>query len=329
MTTMTRLVAHMRDQANQQAWQQLTGSLDLTRTRRLLSLLEVNADTGVSALERLRRPPRNPTIDGLVGALQRLVEIKALGGGDVDTTHLPAGRLRRLAGEALGAKAQKVAQRSPARRLAVLAAFAAVVHRSAHDDVIDVLLLVTREMTNRIHRKAEKERLRTLGDLDAAALTLARVAAVLVDPTVTDGDVRSRVLSDTGAEAIQRAIATVRSITTTPAESLWEGLRSRYTPLNRFFPALVAHVDFDATTAGHPVITALAHLRLVERGEATIADAPLGIATGTWQPLVCPQRGSLTVAPIGSACSTGSAAASGVVRCSFPLQIDGATPDAC
>jgi len=155
VTTITRLVAQVRDRANERAWRRLTGPLEPDRTIQLLSLLDVDADSGVSALERLRRPPRNPTIDGLVGALARLAEIKALGGDGIDTSRLPGGRLRQLAGEALAVNAQKVAQRSPARRLAVLAAFAASVHRSAHDDVIDVLLLVTREFTNRIQRKAE------------------------------------------------------------------------------------------------------------------------------------------------------------------------------
>jgi hypothetical protein len=50
-----------------------------------------------SGLERLRRPPRAPTIDGLVAALERLEETRTLGVDSVDVAVVPASRLGALA----------------------------------------------------------------------------------------------------------------------------------------------------------------------------------------------------------------------------------------
>ncbi|MHB8508665.1 MAG: Tn3 family transposase [Candidatus Dormibacteria bacterium] len=289
VTTLARLVAQVRDRAGQRAWRRLTDQLSASQRRRLLGLLDTDPATGLSHLERLRRPPRQPTIDGLVGALHRLAEIKALTGDRLDTSRLPTGRLRQLASEGLTVKAQKVAQRSPDRRLAVLAAFAAAVHRSAHDDAIDLFLLVVGELVNRIERRADKERLRTLGDLDAAAILLAKAVEVLVNPEVDYRDVRPAALGPIDLEELRRAIATVKLVAGGSADSVWTGLRNRYPHLNRFLPLLVGGVEFDATIAGHPVIAALTHLRRMDQGLAAISDAPLDIATGTWHPLVCPE----------------------------------------
>ena len=291
VTTLARMVAQVRDRAAQRAWRRLTDQLGASHRHRLLALLDTDASTGLSHLERLRRAPRQPTIDGLVGALHRLGEIRALGGDRLAASRLPSGRLRQLATEGLTVKAQKVAQRSPDRRLAVLAAFAAAVHRTAHDDVIDMFLMVVGELVNRIERRADKERLRTLGDLDAAAILLARAVGVLVNPEIGDAEVRPAALSQLDHDELRRAIATVTAIAGGSADSVWSGLRNRYPHLNRFLPLLVAGVEFDATTSGHPIIAALAHLRRMDQGLAVIANAPLGIATGNWRTLVCPAPG--------------------------------------
>ena len=133
ITTLARLVARVRDQACRRSWREVSAQLGAGDVARLERLIEVD-DSGVSMLQRLRRAPTNPTIDGLVGALGRLVEVQALAGPRrLEMSGVPAGRLRALAQEAGTVKAQRVARQAPARRTATLAAFTERLVREAHD----------------------------------------------------------------------------------------------------------------------------------------------------------------------------------------------------
>jgi hypothetical protein len=74
-----------------------TGGYGSPRGRRALeALLVVPERRRRSDLDRLR-PPFSPTITGLVQALQRLVEVRALGVGELDLSALPARRVTNLA----------------------------------------------------------------------------------------------------------------------------------------------------------------------------------------------------------------------------------------
>jgi len=252
-------------------------------------LLEVADQEVVSELELLRRPPRQPTISGVVSALERLDAVQSLGGQRIRPGVVPTGRFNRLAGEAFEVRAQRIARRSPPHRQATLAAFAHRLHASAHDDVVDVLLLVLGEVAGRIERIGTAERLAGLGDLDAAALVLAQAARVLLDETITDPGVRLEVFNQLARNELEKALTTVERVVTVPADRLITGLDRRYPSVRRFLPELLRLVNFDATTKADPVLAAVRHLAAVERGAAAIDDAPLAAVTPAWRSLVQPK----------------------------------------
>ncbi len=61
------------------------------------------------------------------------------------------------------------------------------------DDALDVLELLVKDLLSCSAREGKKERLRTLKDLDAAALQLSQVGRVLLDPNCDDEKVREKV----------------------------------------------------------------------------------------------------------------------------------------
>ncbi len=77
---------------------------------------------------------RTRTEGSLVAALDRLEEVQALGAQGINLEGAPADRIRALAREAFSVKAQRVARRTPDRRLATrhcpAGASPACVHRS-------------------------------------------------------------------------------------------------------------------------------------------------------------------------------------------------------
>lgn len=98
VTTLARLVARIREEANQRLWDTLAGLLASQQRRLLADLLEVPADARVSDLERWRKGPTKPSGRNLERALGRVAEIAGagLGGLGVDAV-VPHRRLVELA----------------------------------------------------------------------------------------------------------------------------------------------------------------------------------------------------------------------------------------
>ncbi len=74
-TILQRLCASARDRAERRVWRLLARQLSAEQSRRLERLLVVGDQDTVSELEALRRPPRQPTITGVVFALDRLGKV--------------------------------------------------------------------------------------------------------------------------------------------------------------------------------------------------------------------------------------------------------------
>ena len=88
----------------------------------------------------------------------------------------PPGRLKQLARSASTARAQAI-QRMPAERgMATLVAFACTLQASTQDDVLDVLDRLLTDLLARVDRQEQRRRLRTIGDLDIAALLLRDIS---------------------------------------------------------------------------------------------------------------------------------------------------------
>lgn len=133
---------------------------------RLETLLLADERSRQSPLERLRRAPTRVSVAGLVGALQRLQEIRALGVGQIDLSTVPPVRVHALARYAAAARAQAIARMPPPRRHATLLAFAQVEEITALDDVLDLLDQLITAMLSRVEHAGKPRRLRTLKDLD-------------------------------------------------------------------------------------------------------------------------------------------------------------------
>jgi len=98
---------------------------------------------------------------------------------------------------------------------------------------------------------------------------------VVLDTQVPDPTVRSSVFEKVSPEQLHAAVDLIGRTSDTGDVSL-VGLLSRYPTVQRFLPRLPELVHFDATHANDVVLAALRHLRLVNRGEATMAEAPTG-----------------------------------------------------
>jgi TnpA family transposase len=290
-TVLERLVARIRDRAAARLWHLLAQLPTATQRTKLEDLLTVPVGARSSPLDRLRRAPVRVSGPSLVGALQRLEELRAIGVGDLPLDHAPPNRLRALARYAAAARTQAIARMSSERRLATLLAFTRAFELMAMDDALDVFDLLMSDITRDAHQDGEQERLRTLHDLDAAALQLWDALQILLDENVDAAAVRSRTFAQIPRERVLNAGSQVEQLARPPDDHYYPELVDRYRRVRLFLPTLLRTLSFDGTQAGQPMLQALDFLRQSESPRhPDMHQAPLEFVPGAWRRVVVPPR---------------------------------------
>jgi hypothetical protein len=290
-SALERLVARIRDRAARRLWRSL--SRDITRAQReqLDGLLLAGDGGWPSPLDRLRDGPYLRSGAELARAIDRLDEVRLLTAGLPTVAHVPPGRVTALARFAAVAKAQAVARMPEERRMATLLAFVRTLEASAQDDVLDLLDVVVTKVFADAAAVGKRARLRTIRDLDAAALKLRQAGAVLMDDTVADAAVREAAFSAVPREAFAAALDQIDLLIRPTGDLYFTELRAQHRKL-RFMPALLRSLSFGAAPAGQSVLDAISHLRAGD-GKSLLASAALEFAPPGWKRQIKAPDGSI------------------------------------
>jgi TnpA family transposase len=287
VTTMTRLVARIRERTASHLWRRLCALPSAEQQDRLEALLQIPEGARYSHLDRLRRGPTRISAPALIVAPQRHEELQAMGVSKLDFSEIPPVRIKSLARYAATAWAPTIARMPAQRRIATLLAFVSVYEVNAPDDALDVLDMLTTEIAAQAKRLGQKQRLRTLRDLDQAALTLREACSILLDPQYSDRNLREAVFERIPEALMRRAVETIDALARPADDNYKEELVERYLRVRRFLPFVLRHVQFQGTATGHPVLDALQFLRSIEGKRGTVVDdAPLEIVSPAWRRLV-------------------------------------------
>ena len=290
---LARLVGSVREGATRQFMARLAGLASPEPRTRLDALLVVPQGRRRSELDRLRRPPFTPSIGGLIQALQRLGEVRALGAGELDLSKLPVRRVARLARYAGDAWVTQLADLAADRRTATLIAFFHVLTASARDDVIDIFDVVFGDLQRLATNRGKKRRAGELADYDQAVGELHASMRSLLDALDDSDDAIAAALGclHTDRERIDAALRTVEALMRPPADPFHERLVACYPQIRRFLPNLIDAIDFESTVSARPVLDAYQALGrwLDERPHATRlpdAEVPLAVVNTSWRPHV-------------------------------------------
>ena len=283
VTTLERHVARLRSRVEERVWSMLAAAASVETRCKLEDLLAVPDGGHQSLLDRLRKGPYRRSAPELVRALDRVEEIRQLG-INVSVAHrIPAGRLHVLARFANTAKVSIIRRLPESRRLATLVAFAGNLEAAALDDALDLLDILITEMFSGAVRASDKARLRTIKDLDAAAIQLMHVCRLVLDAEVQDAELRPSIFEALEREQLEAVVNQVDSLVRPPEDVYYQELAGSYTRVRRFLPALLRTVQFDGTPAGESVLEAIDYLRQLEQGTMKGADAPMAIVSRGWR----------------------------------------------
>ncbi len=284
VTTLERQVARLRSRVEERICTLLTRMADPATREKLETLLNVSEGGHQSLLDRLRKGPFRRSAPELARALQRVDEIRQLGIDFTASHRLPPGRLQAMARFAGTVKAVILQRLPESRRLATLVAFAMNLEASALDDALDLLDILITEIFADAARASDRARLRTLKDLDAAAIQLSQVGRLVLKDELPDADLRRVIFQSLKREDLESSVYQIDSLVRPPEDVYYQELQGSYPRIRRFLPALLRTLQFGCIPAGQLVIDALHYLsQIEERGRSKAGDAPVGIVTGGWR----------------------------------------------
>src|SRR5260221_14468299 len=110
------------------------------------------------------------------------------------------------------------------RRIATLVAFAHMFETVAQDDAIDLLNQLITKCLARAENRGEQVRLRTIHDLDAAAIRLNMVCKIVLDPHCEDAKLRSIIFERLPRKQLERDSATMNTLTRPEDPNNYESL---------------------------------------------------------------------------------------------------------
>lgn len=290
ITTLERLIASTRDRANARLWQSLARLPSASQRQELEKLLVVVSPARLTPLDQLREAPYQISSNSLVKALERVETVRKLEVGKLDFSRIPPSHLKILARYAASSKAQTLERLGPARKIATLLAFMRVLEATTQDDALDVLERLTQNLLARAEQSGKADRLRTLSDLDQAALQLVEACEVLINPELEELLVRATVYNQVNSDKLKLAIALVKKLARpVDQDNYYELLLERYKTVRHFLPPLLKTLEFKGIDAAQPVLAALAFLNSWEgkpKPRPKMEDAPAEIVNRPWHSLV-------------------------------------------
>ncbi|KJX23729.1 transposase, partial [Enterobacter chengduensis] len=211
-TTLVRLVSEIRERANQQLWKKLAALPDSWQTARVTELLDIPEGQRISPLEQLKKGPVTVSGPAFTEALDRYIRLRNLEFSRLSFTGLPAIQLRNLARYAGMASVKYIARMPQQRKLAVLTAFVKAQETAALDEAVDVLDMLILDITRAAKKTGQKKRLRTLKDLDRAALLLAQACSLLLAEQADDAELRETIFSSIPKSRLAESVSKVNEL---------------------------------------------------------------------------------------------------------------------
>lgn len=293
VSQLERFIAQLRSRVEERLWYTLGRSVSEEQRQQLQDLLLVAEGNRSSRLDQLRSGPVMISGPALVRALRRLDEVRGLGIALPPAAHIPPSRIAALARFANTAKVTAINRLPASRRLATLVAFAVSLEASAHDDALEVLEALLRDLFNNAEKADKKARLRSLKDLDRSAATLAAVCKVVLDSSISDDNVRARMFNDLPRVTLEKALEEVNALIRPANDVFYLALEGRYRSVRRFLPDLLKHIRFGFSPAGKGVAASLDWLQLNLPRRTPEDDAPQEIVAKAWQKHITREDGSL------------------------------------
>jgi len=298
ITTLIRLISRIRIRSSNRLWNILSQLPSEKQIISLNSLLRIVEDQRYSELDQLKTGPIRISSNSLMSAIKRYKKIKSIGIRELDLSRVPMIKIRAFAKHISTSWTPAIARMPDYKKTAMLVSFVYIYEIETLDDVLNLLDMLISEIISSAKRTGEKNRLRTLGDLDKSAAKLANFAQLFLN-NESKRNFKDLMYKDSTKQQINDAIASVKDLTRTTNGKYFEEMLTQYTKVRRFLPSIFADINFKSTKSGENIFKAINFLNSIEgKKKASINNAPKEIITESWRHLVI-NKDSNTINRIG------------------------------
>lgn len=238
ISTLTVLISQIRERVSKKLWKQLTSLVNSVQKKQLEDLLIVSTGKRYSRLDELKTGAANISSIGLTQALSRYKFIRDIGIRNLNFSNIPKAKINHLARYVSVSWAQSISRMREDRRIAVLVAFVYVYEIKALDDALDLLDVLITEIIAKANKLGQKNRLRTMGDLDKAALRLSDFADIFLKNEESP-DLSKIIYGFISKDLIIESVNKVREVAKPDNSKYYEEQVEQYKTVRRFLPKLV------------------------------------------------------------------------------------------
>ena len=135
------------------------------------------------------------------------------------------------------------------RKLAILTAFVKAQEIIALDEAVDVLDMLILDITREAKKTGQKKRLRTLKDLDRAALLLARACSLLLDEQADDAELRETIFSSIPKSRLAESVSKVNELARPQNNNFHDEMVEQYGRVKRFSSGGIARPAFPGSAS--------------------------------------------------------------------------------
>jgi len=245
ITTLEELVMSSRDGAHQLTYERIAQSLDTDLEKKLDQLLAPNPEIGSTPLSWLRRPAQEYRATDILQDLQKLDLVYRWAIDGWQLTRLPPARIQHLVQIARRSSNQALELKDEQERYPLLMAFMADSRERLTDEVLDLYDQRIVQIERDAGRDLQAHRLRISEALQRVAWCFGKMTPVVLNKEeVEDIAVRSEVFKVIPRRQLEETLTSLEE--QQHALDSYDFIDTRYSFLRRFFPKLIATLNFRA-----------------------------------------------------------------------------------
>ena len=295
ITVLERLISTIRDRARSRLWRRLVAGLNADQRARIARLFNDDDSSAFAALDALRTVPARRAPTELMRHLDRLDAVRAFDLRPTPPKGVPAATLEGLARVARSSKPSAIAALQEPRRTATVAALFYTLEATAQDDAAELAEALLSDLIRDAEAADKRSRLRSLRDLDAAALLLSEMAKlVVIDDDLPLAGWRKALFERLPRADIEAAMAEVDAIARTSGAKPYAELCTRWRRARRLFFNIATRIETGAAPGGQAVGAAVDYLKTVpDWSSAKMRDAPTQAIPKAWRHYVLDRDGKV------------------------------------
>lgn len=291
VTQLERLVATARHSAQAEIFTRLVPVLESSEVRSVLDgLLVTEEASGRTPLAWLRCGATATTPSAILESLEKLARLRAWGVDAWDLSAVNPNRQKVLAQVGKRSTNQALQRMAAERRYPILLAFLRQALEEITDETIDLYDRCLAEAYARARRDLEEFRRSVARATNEKVRLLQELGRIVLDPEVSDPDVRGRIYRRVTPERLRAALEECDRITRPLDDNYFDLLNQRYAYLRQFAPAFLEHFAFRASRPEDALLEALEVVRRLnsERRRKIAEDdqAPTDFVPAKWRPYV-------------------------------------------